>query len=196
MLNGTERGPNVDITEEFTVDRPIGEVWTLFLDVPDVARCLPGAEVTEEHGDGTYSGTVAVKLGPISSSFEGTATVVTDAAKHQMEIKGKGVDRKGGSQGRVTVMVTLIDTSDDRTAVSLDSHVTLAGPIAQFGRTGLVKEVSRRLIDEFGVCLHAKLDAGGESEASEITAGEMKGLSLFFASFWSWITSLFRRQPR
>ena len=98
MLNRTKRGPNVDITEEFTVDRPIGEVWTLFLDVPDVARCLPGAEVTEDHGDGTYSGTVAVKLGPISSTFEGTATVVADAAKHQMEIKGKGVDRKGGSQ--------------------------------------------------------------------------------------------------
>ena len=185
----------MDITEEFTVDRPIGEVWTLFLDVPDVARCLPGAEVTEEHGDGTYSGTVAVKLGPISSSFEGKATVVADAAEHQMEIKGRGVDRKGGSQGRVTVLVTLASTSADLTDVSIDSQVTLAGPIAQFGRTGLVKEVSRRLIDEFGVCLHAKLDAGVEGQASEIAARELKGFSLFFASFWSWIISIFRRQP-
>jgi carbon monoxide dehydrogenase subunit G len=30
----------MDITEVFTVARPIDEVWTLFLDVPEVARCL------------------------------------------------------------------------------------------------------------------------------------------------------------
>ncbi len=185
----------MDITEEFTVARPIGEVWTLFLDVPDVARCLPGAEVTEDHGDGTYSGTVLVKLGPISSSFEGKATVVVDEANHQMEIKGRGVDRAGGSQGQVKVFVSLVATDAGHTDVSLDSHVTLAGPIAQFGRTGLVKEVSRRLIDEFADCLHVKLDAGSKDEASAVEAGELNGISLLFSSLWSWITSRFRRKP-
>jgi carbon monoxide dehydrogenase subunit G len=185
----------VDITEEFTVARPIAEVWTLFLDVPDVARCLPGAEVTEDHGDGIYSGTVLVKLGPISSSFEGKATVVTDEANHQMEIKGRGVDRAGGSRGQVKVFVSLVATDAGHTDVSLDSHVTLAGPIAQFGRTGLIKEVSRRLIDEFADCLHAKLDAGSEREASAVEASELKGISLLFSSLWSWFTSRFRRNP-
>jgi carbon monoxide dehydrogenase subunit G len=185
----------VNILEEFSVARPIGEVWSLFLDIPDVARCLSGAEVTEDHGDGKYSGTVSVKLGPISSSFEGKATVTTDVAMHQMQIQGRGVDRTGGSQGRVKVLVSLVGTDDGHTDVSLDSDVTLAGPIAQFGRTGLVKEVSRRLIDEFADCLHAKLDAGSENEASEIEASDLKGLSLFFSSLWSWITSRIRRRP-
>lgn len=185
----------MDLTEEFTVARPIGEVWALFLDVPDVARCLPGAEVTADHGEGTYSGTVLVKLGPVSSSFEGKATVVADEANHQMEIKGRGVDRAGGSQGQVKVFVSLGATDAGHTDVSLDSHVTLAGPIAQFGRTGLVKEVSRRLIDEFADCLHAKLNAGSEDDASGIEAGDLKGLSLFFSSLWSWITSRIRRKP-
>lgn len=183
------------ILEEFSVARPVGEVWSLFLDVPDVARCLSGAEVTEDHGDGKYSGTVSVKLGPISSSFEGKATVTTDESVHQMQIQGRGVDRTGGSQGRVKVLVSLVSTDDGHTDVSLDSDVTLAGPIAQFGRTGLVEEVSKRLIDEFADCLHAKLDAGRGEEASEIVAGDLKGLSLFFSSLWSWITSTFRRKP-
>jgi carbon monoxide dehydrogenase subunit G len=185
----------VDITESFTVARPVDEVWNLFLDVPEVARCLPGAELTEDHGDGSYSGTLSVKLGPISSSFEGKATVVADEADHRMEINGKGVDRSGGSQGRVKVLVVLVSAGDDSTEVSLDSHVTLAGPIAQFGRTGLVKEVSRRIIDEFGDCLHAKLDAGSVTEAAVIEAGEIKGVSLFFSSLWSWLVARFKRNP-
>ena len=78
----------MDIREEFTVARPIGEVWTLFLDVPEVARCLPGADVTEDHGDGKYSGTLLAKLGPISSSFEGKATVVADEVEAPVAVKG------------------------------------------------------------------------------------------------------------
>lgn len=185
----------MEITEEFTVARPIGEVWNLFLDVPDVARCLPGAEVTDDDGEGTYSGTLMVKLGPISSSFEGKATVVADEASHHMEIKGRGVDRTGGSQGQVKVLVALVGTDAGHTDVTLDSQVTLAGPIAQFGRTGLVKEVSRRLIDEFADCLHAKLDAGSTDEASAVEAGDVKALSLLFSSLWSWIRTRLRRNP-
>jgi carbon monoxide dehydrogenase subunit G len=184
----------VDITEEFTVARPIEEVWALFLDVPEVARCLPGATLTDDHGDGSYSGTVAVKLGPISSSFEGKATVIADNPSHEMQIDGKGVDRSGGSQGRVRVLVSLVGTDNGETIVSLESHVMLAGPVAQFGRTGLVKEVSRRLVDEFGQCLHKKLDAETAAEASIVEAGNVNGLSIFFSSLWSWLTSLFRRK--
>jgi carbon monoxide dehydrogenase subunit G len=184
----------VEIIEEFTVARPVEAVWKLFLDVADVGRCFPGAEVTEDHGDGTYSGLVAVKLGPISSSFDGKAEVTTDEETREIQIRGRGVDRTGGSQGRVEVLVALADNEDGQTDVSIVSQVTLAGPIAQFGRTGLVKEVSRRLIDEFADCVHAKLEAGSHHEAMEIGADQLAGLSLFFSSVWAWVTSRFRRQ--
>jgi carbon monoxide dehydrogenase subunit G len=35
--------------------------------------------------------------------------------------------------------------------------VTLAGPAAQFGRTGLINEMSKRLIGDFASCLEAKM---------------------------------------
>jgi carbon monoxide dehydrogenase subunit G len=183
----------MDITEEFTVERHVDDVWALFLDVPEVARCLPGAELTEDHGDGSYAGNVTVKLGPISSSFEGTASVISDESSHEMEIKGKGVDRSGGSQGRVKVLVKLVGTDSGHTDVTLESHVMLAGPIAQFGRTGLVKEVSKRLIDEFGDCLYAKLEAGTDEAAAAIEAADVGGIALLFSSLWSWITSGFHK---
>ena len=79
--------------------------------------------------------------------------------------------------------------------MTIDAKVMLAGPIAQFGRTGLVNEVSKRLIDEFSECLHAKLDAESVEEAALIEASDVKGFSLFVSSTWGalvrWIRGLF-----
>ncbi len=186
----------MNVTEQFVVTRSIDAVWNLFQYVPELARCLPGAELTADNGDGTYEGTVSVKLGPISSSFAGKATVLVSDEMRTSTIKGSGVDRSGGSQGRVEVEVQLSDLDGMHTEVTIDAKVMLAGPIAQFGRTGLVNEVSKRLIDEFSECLHAKLDAESVEEASLIEASDVNGLSLFVSSTWGalvrWVRGLFR----
>ena len=178
----------MEITEEFVVTQPIESVWPLFQDVPELARCLPGAELTKENEDGTYEGSVSVKLGPISASFVGKATVEFDHDANTITIKGRGVDRAGGSQGRVDVGVDLEATDEAHTSVTITAAVQLAGPIAQFGRTGLVNEVSKRLIDEFSDCVHAKLDAATPEEAAAVEASDVHGLSLFLASLWSALT--------
>jgi len=185
----------MNVKEQFTVTRPIDAVWTLFRDVPELARCLPGAELTADNGDGTYEGKVSVKLGPIASSFDGESTVVFTDETYTATIKGRGVDRSGGSQGRVEIDVQLANIDDAHTEVTIDAKVMLAGPIAQFGRTGLVNEVSNRLIDEFSECLQAKLDADSAEDAALIEASDVKGLSLFASSTWNtlvrWIRGLF-----
>jgi len=139
-----------------------------------------------------------VKLGPITAAFDGTATVDTDPEERSLSIKGRGVDRAGGSQASVDVRVQLSPLDQTQTDVSIDATVTLAGPIAQFGRTGLVNEVSRRLIGEFSDCLHAKLSAESDEAAAQIQAADVRGLSLFLASTWSafrrWIAGVFSRR--
>jgi carbon-monoxide dehydrogenase small subunit len=77
--------------------------------------------------------------------------------------------------------------------VKVDADVTLSGPVAQFGRTGLINEMSKRLIGEFVSCLEAKLGAGTVEEAAEIKADEVRGLSLFFSSLWAAIKRIFSR---
>ena len=68
------------ITQKFRVDQPLSVVWDALDDVSLVAQCLPGAELTDA-GDGrTYKGKMKVKLGPISASFSGKATVDGDEA--------------------------------------------------------------------------------------------------------------------
>ena len=180
------------INNEFEVSKPLAVVWDFFQDVPTVAQCLPGAELTEDKGDGVYAGKVSAKLGPLSASFEGEATVVADAATHSATIKGKGVDKRGGSRGRMSVVYRLVET-DGGTGVDIQADVNLAGAAAQFGRSGLIREISNRLIGEFAECLEAKLSAVTVEEAAAVQAGEVKGLQLFFQTLGSRIKGLFSR---
>lgn len=181
------------IQHEFTVDRPVGEVWDFFQDVPAVADCLPGAELKEDKGDGTYAGAVSVKLGPMTAAFEGEATVAPDPGARSAHISGKGVDKRGGSRGQVAVDYSLGDADGGGTKVAIDADVTLSGPAAQFGRTGLINEISKRLIGEFVECLEAKLSATSQEAAAEVRAAQPNAVALFFSSLWSWLKRLFGR---
>ncbi len=181
----------MNITHEFEVARPLGAVWEMFQDVPSVAHCLPGAELTDNRGNGVYAGKVSVKLGPIAATFEGEATITPNEAAHSALIDGKGVDRRGGSRGSVKVNYVLTDSGGGRTKVVIDADVTLAGPAAQFGRTGLINEMSNRLIGDFSNCLEAKLGAPTEAAAEAIKAGEVRAFALLWESLVAWFKRLF-----
>lgn len=181
------------IEHEFKVARPVDQVWDFFQDVPSVADCLPGAELLEDKGEGQYAGKVSVKLGPMSSTFEGDATVVPDPATKTGAIDGKGADRRGGSRGQVKVSYALASEGSG-TKVNIDADVSLSGAAAQFGRTGLINEISGRLISEFVECVEGKLGASTAEEAAEITAGEVNGFTVFIQGLIAWLKKLFQRR--
>jgi carbon monoxide dehydrogenase subunit G len=180
------------ITQQFNVDRDPDTVWDFFQDVPAVAQCLPGAELTAVNEDGTYDGQLSVKLGPMTAAFEGTATVSPDPTAKSAAIEGKGVDKRGGSRGQVK-LIYKIEADGAGSRVDIDADLTISGPAAQFGRTGLINEISKRLIGDFVDCLDGKLAATTQEEAATISAKEVRPLSLFFGALWSWIKKLFGR---
>src|ERR671918_2904074 len=153
------------VAQKFTVARPPAEVWGFFQDVPAVARCMPGAELVEDKGDGLYAGRVKVRLGPFGANFEGEARVSADPAAHSGHVEGKGVDRRGGSRTRM-VMDYRLAPAGDGTEVTVDADVSLAGAIAQFGRTGLIQETANILVQDFVSALEGELaPAGTTSDA-------------------------------
>ncbi len=180
------------ITDTFEVARDIDSVWALFQDVPNLALCLPGAELTEDLGDSRYKGTVEVKLGPIAVSFEGEATVEPDEAGRRGIVKGTGSDRRGGSRAQMKIDYSM-EATDSGTRVTVDADIVLSGPAAQFGRVGLIKEITSRIIEQFVACIEAKLAAETPEEAAEVHAAEVKGLSLFLASLFAPVVRFFKR---
>ncbi len=86
------------LLNEFTVNRPIEETWTVLTDVERIAPCMPGAQLQEIEGD-IYRGLVKVKLGAITTSFKGQASFIErDDADHRAVLKAEGRDT--GRQGQ------------------------------------------------------------------------------------------------
>lgn len=148
----------MEIKQSFTVARPLPEVWALFQDVPTVATCMPGAELIADKGDGVYQGKVSIKLGPFGAAFEGEAKVTPDPATHTGHVEGKGTDKRGGSRSKLTMDYRLEDVPEG-TRVEVAADVQLVGPIAQFGRTGIINETANVLIRQFVQNVEAKLAA-------------------------------------
>jgi carbon monoxide dehydrogenase subunit G len=181
------------ISQQFTVARPLADVWAFFQDIPAVARCMPGAELTEDKGGGLYAGVVKAKLGPFGARFEGEAKVTSDEAQRSGHVEGKGVDKRGGSRTRMVMDYRLAEVADG-TLVAVDADVTLAGAIAQFGRTSLMQETANILVRDFAGALEAQLAPAAASPAetapttpapAEIGAG-----SVGLRALWAWLKSL------
>lgn len=182
------------ITHEFQVARPVQTVWEFFQNIPEVADCLPGAELLSDEGDGLYKGRVSVKLGALSAMFDGQARVTPDPSTYSGLIDGKGADNRGQSRGSVRLTYVLSPEGGSATKVTMDADVTLSGAAARFGRGGIITEMNNRLIGEFVACVEAKLAAGTPDERAEITARDVRGLSLFWSSLVAWVKRLVKRR--
>ncbi|MFI6255971.1 SRPBCC family protein [Micromonospora zamorensis] len=151
------------ITNEFAVAVPIDEAWAVLTDLEGIAPCLPGAQLTGVDGD-VYRGRVKVKVGPVISEFAGTARFVEkDDAAYRGVIDAKGRDAR--STGNASALVTAhLRPDGDRTLVSVDTDLKISGKLAQFG-SGMIKEVSGKLVAQFVANLEARLAADHSAPA-------------------------------
>ena len=154
----------MELTHSFTVPTSVDDAWALFMDLERVGGCFPGATVTEVTDDG-FSGTVKVKVGPISLLYTGTGSFVAkDDQGHRAVIEAKGKDRRGNGTAGATVTIQLSpDGSGTRADVVTDLAVT--GKPAQFGR-GVMQDVSDKLLGQFIACIEQRL--GGEPAAAPV----------------------------
>jgi carbon monoxide dehydrogenase subunit G len=152
------------------VDAPLERVWALVNDIPRVAPCMPGAALTGAGDDGTYEGTVAVKLGPLRMSYKGKVSVdEVDDANHSARLTASGKDTKGAGTARATVETRLEPAGETHTRLHVTSDVQLTGKVASFGRGGAINDVATRLFGQFADCLRATLES--EAPTSAAVAG-------------------------
>jgi carbon monoxide dehydrogenase subunit G len=171
------------LEHEFTVPAPVGTVWAALLDPERVAPCMPGATLTEVDGQ-RFSGTVKVKLGPISLTYKGTGQFLeTDETARQAVLKASGKDVRGNGTAAATVTAVLTEV-DGGTRCAVVTDLSITGRPAQFGR-GLIAEVGGKIIDQFATCLASRLgteEAGGDTpvvdapEEPEVTQQHLRAV--------------------
>jgi uncharacterized protein len=155
------------IRNEFEVAQPIDKVWQFFGNIPQVAACLPGAELTQDLGGDKYQGTVAVRMGPVRLNFGGTAEITErDEAAKRIVVNATGAEEKGRGQASMLVTAAL-SRSGTGTKVGVTQDLQLSGAAAQYGR-GMISDVSAVLMRDFGANLADRITRAERGE--ELTA--------------------------
>jgi carbon monoxide dehydrogenase subunit G len=162
------------LEQTFDVKAPLEQVWAALNDLERVAPCLPGAEITSHDEDGTYHGTFTVKLGPMTAAYNGTIKIEdVDEAAHRATLKAKGTDKRGQGGANATIVNTLSE-HEGATRVEAVTDFNITGRLAQFGRGGIMQDVSNRLLRDFATCLSTRLAEPSTAPAAE-SAGTAPG---------------------
>lgn len=206
------------LEHSFEVEAPLDVVWKALIDVERVAPCLPGAKITEVGDDGIYRGEFTVKLGPTTAAYRGQLELSeADESAHRATMRAKGQDKRGQGGANATIVSALCETPAG-TLVETETDFTITGRLARFGRGGMIKDVSNRLLRDFSSCLAETIAPATDpaldvSEASPVIGSEggprsapaapaprpvpeskpISGISLFFSVLWERIARLFSR---
>jgi carbon monoxide dehydrogenase subunit G len=104
----------IEIHQEFDVPASPDVVWKVISDPYEIVTCVPGAVVTGRRDDGTYEGSIVVKFGPTSVSFQTLVALELNPAIFSVR---PAVDGRGSS-------------------VRLLGGVEISGPLAELVESG------------------------------------------------------------
>ncbi|MGF7159343.1 hypothetical protein FHS85_000962 [Rhodoligotrophos appendicifer] len=152
---------------EFAVPLAPADTWQLLNQVERVAPCFPGAELLEARDDGSFVGTVALRLGPVSLSFKGTAVYEErDATAMRVKARATGNEQRARGTARANVEFHIVPEGAG-SRVLIDTDLQLAGSIAQYARGGgMIEATAQVMIDDFARNLQTQLEQDRTSEQS------------------------------
>ena len=134
-------------------------VWDLLMDLSRVGRSFPGVEELEPLDDGSYRGTMKVRVGPVSLRIAGTIQVVErDQEAWRASMRLEGGDRRVGGGVRGTLNLSLNEVSPNETEVAISSDVTFMGKLGELGQT-VIRRKADSVIEDFASNLAR--EAGG-----------------------------------
>lgn len=163
----------IEIGERFSVEAPIDAVWRFVSDPTQLVTCMPGASLDEVVDERTFKGSVRVKLGAVSSSYQGTAELAeVDDSAYVVRVVAKGRE-KGGGTARGTLLSRLEQNPGGSTEVIVEGELDLTGRVMQMGR-GMIAGVSHELFKEFAASAKRRLEAT-VTEESAATNGAAAG---------------------
>ena len=184
------------IKSDFEVAEPVEKVWQFFENIPQVASCLPGAELTEDLGGEKYKGKVAVRMGPVRLQFAGTADITErdDSAK-RVVVHAAGAEEKGRGQAAMVVTATLARAGRG-TRVDVTQDLQLSGAAAQYGR-GMIADVTTVLMRDFSANMQdriARIERGESAEQiAAAAASPARGFTLGLRAARMALSRVFRR---
>jgi carbon monoxide dehydrogenase subunit G len=124
-------------------------LWDFLMDVPKVARSLPGVEAVNRIDDDNYQGTLKVRVGPISLNLQGKIIVEERSRENwRAALRAEASDRMaaGAVKGKTTMQLKEIGPKETELVVETD--VNILGKIGEFGQP-IIRKKADQMLQEF-----------------------------------------------
>ena len=188
----------VDLDKEFELPGTTGQAWEFLQDIPGVASCMPGAEITETIDEHNYKGKVKMKIEPATLAFHGAIEINgVDEQKRELHLVGKGQDSKGTSSATMDLTAWVAETDGGVSTLKGNASVTVTGKAASLGGR-MMMQVADQIMNQFGANFAEHVAAMGEGEEAEAAREhiaeqpqEINGLKFAWSVFIGWLRSLF-----
>ncbi len=213
----------MEFDNSFDVPLSPAQAWTLLMDIPRIAPCMPGAELTEVVDPQNFKGKISVRLGPVALAFAGRVQIDSvDDTNRSARVRAQGSDAKGRGGANATATFR-IEPAGGGSRVIIHTDLALSGAVAQYGRgVGMIQATAAQIIGQFAANLRTQLAQqppaplppppppqsavaaepepeparGGPAAPTPAAAKPISGLSLIARVIWQQIVNLFTgRRP-
>jgi carbon-monoxide dehydrogenase small subunit len=192
---GADKKPGADaklkgntINASFDVPFPLERVWQFMGDLPAVASCLPGATVDSQEGE-KVKGSISIKFGPMSAAFAGAARLERDDGAKRAVLRGAGQDSLSKSRAQGDITYALQEVGPDTTRVQVNMVYAMQGPLAQFSRSGLVKDFVSRMVADFGKQVTRRL--AGQAVSPDEAKPSISVAGMMWSVLWNRVRGWF-----
>lgn len=189
---GKGKGKGNEIDAHFDVPFPVEQVWQFMGDLPAIASCLPGATIESQEGE-KVKGSISIKFGPMSAAFAGAARLERDDAAKRAILRGAGQDSLSKSRAQGDITYELQAVTAEHTRVSVNMVYALQGPLAQFSRSGLVKDFVSRMVADFGKQVTRRLN--GQATSPDESKPSISIAGMMWSVLWNRVRGWFGRSP-
>jgi uncharacterized protein len=148
----------MEFDNSFDVPLAPAQAWAVLMDVPRIAPCMPGAELTDVVDAQNFKGKIAVRLGPVALAFAGKVELFDiDETNRTARVKAQGSDSKG--RGSANAASTFrIEAVGAGSRVMIHTDLMLSGAVAQYGRgVGMIQATAAQIIGQFATNLRTQL---------------------------------------
>src|SRR3989442_15827810 len=119
------------------------------MDVPKVAKSLPGVESVNQLDDTTYQGTLKVRVGPISLNLQGKIILEErDRERWRAALRAEANDRMAAGAVKGKTSMELKEISPQETELVVETDVNILGKIGEFGQP-IIRKKADAMLREF-----------------------------------------------
>ena len=123
--------------------------WTLVMDIPKAATCIPGLKDITPDGEARYQATLQARVGPMGMNLSGVITVLSqDAESGEAHFLVEANDRRVGGGVKTNMSMKVTAKSPTETELEIVADTTFMGRLGELGQP-LIRRKAGNTLEDF-----------------------------------------------